>query len=177
MKTLFRKYSKGEIEAKQTAKGGYSRKSLASLGVHWPPKKGWKLKLLRGKDPNGVQGVKGNNKKTKGKVVHTSSDPIDYVPDRSVLSKYVTEAVYSPLQEEAEPVAVVEEPVELRKRFCTRYPWSRWFAAKRVILRKGVDYGATQMGMVQNIRAASRRLGVKVSIRVTDTSITMRVVG
>jgi hypothetical protein len=30
--------------------------------------------------------------------------------------------------------------------------------------------------MVQNIRAASRRFGVKVSVRVTDTSISMRVV-
>ena len=37
-----------EIEAHQTAKGGWTKKSLAALGVPWPPPKGWKAALLNG---------------------------------------------------------------------------------------------------------------------------------
>lgn len=37
-----------DILALQTAKGGWTRKSLASLGVPWPPPKGWKRRLLEG---------------------------------------------------------------------------------------------------------------------------------
>jgi hypothetical protein len=44
-----KKYTLEEIEALKTKKGGYTRKSLESLGVPWPPKKGWKKRLLADK--------------------------------------------------------------------------------------------------------------------------------
>jgi hypothetical protein len=36
-----------EIEARQTAKGGYTKAQLAEWGVPWPPPKGWKAGLLK----------------------------------------------------------------------------------------------------------------------------------
>jgi hypothetical protein len=47
-----RKYTKEEIERHLTPAGDYRRKNLEALGVQWPPKKGWKERLLRGEDPN-----------------------------------------------------------------------------------------------------------------------------
>jgi hypothetical protein len=35
-----------KIEALKSPKGGWSKESLKSLGVSWPPKRGWKNKLL-----------------------------------------------------------------------------------------------------------------------------------
>lgn len=43
--------SKKEIEEKRTKNGGWTRETLASWGVPWPPPKGWKLKLSRIKCP------------------------------------------------------------------------------------------------------------------------------
>lgn len=37
-----------DIEAGKTAKGGFSRATLAKWGVPWPPPKGWKEALLNG---------------------------------------------------------------------------------------------------------------------------------
>lgn len=34
------------LDALKTAKGGYDKKTLALLGVGWPPKKGWRRKLV-----------------------------------------------------------------------------------------------------------------------------------
>lgn len=34
-----------DIEAERTPNGGYTRETLARLGVSWPPPKGWKKKL------------------------------------------------------------------------------------------------------------------------------------
>ena len=39
--------SNEDIEALKTPKGGYTRATLESLGVAWPPPKGWKRKLLQ----------------------------------------------------------------------------------------------------------------------------------
>ena len=39
-----------EIESKKTPNGGYTRETLAAWGVPWPPPKGWKAKLISGKD-------------------------------------------------------------------------------------------------------------------------------
>ncbi len=36
---------KAKIEALKTERGGWTKESIASLGVSWPPKKGWKKKL------------------------------------------------------------------------------------------------------------------------------------
>ncbi len=35
-----------ELELLKTPKGGYTRATLEKLGVSWPPKKGWRKKLL-----------------------------------------------------------------------------------------------------------------------------------
>jgi hypothetical protein len=34
------------IESLKTVNGGWTKADLASLGVSWPPKSGWKKKLL-----------------------------------------------------------------------------------------------------------------------------------
>jgi hypothetical protein len=41
-----------EIKQQQTENGGYSKAALATLGVDWPPTKGWRERLQRGEDPN-----------------------------------------------------------------------------------------------------------------------------
>jgi HNH endonuclease len=38
--------SRDEILAKRTAKGGFTRATLAEWGVAWPPPKGWMARLL-----------------------------------------------------------------------------------------------------------------------------------
>jgi len=35
-----------QIESLKTARGGWTKASLASLGVPWPPPAGWKQRLL-----------------------------------------------------------------------------------------------------------------------------------
>ncbi len=39
------RFTKEQIEAGKTAKGGFSREQLALWGVKWPPKKGWRKQL------------------------------------------------------------------------------------------------------------------------------------
>lgn len=41
------KSMKQQIEAMETEGGGFTRESLAKLGVTWPPPKGWKKKLIK----------------------------------------------------------------------------------------------------------------------------------
>ena len=36
-----------QLEELKSSKGGYTKKVLLSLGVKWPPKKGWKTRLLK----------------------------------------------------------------------------------------------------------------------------------
>jgi hypothetical protein len=48
----FKKYTREEIERYLTPAGGYLRKDLEAMGVKWPPMKGWKRRLIEGKDPN-----------------------------------------------------------------------------------------------------------------------------
>jgi len=38
--------SRRDLENLKTPKGGYTRKTIESLGIEWPPPKGWKRKLL-----------------------------------------------------------------------------------------------------------------------------------
>lgn len=47
-----KRYTEEEIEQYRTSAGGYRRKDLEKLGVNWPPMKGWKRRLMEGKDPN-----------------------------------------------------------------------------------------------------------------------------
>jgi len=42
-----RKPTVEEIEAAKTPKGGWTKKTLASWGVPWPPPKGWKNELTK----------------------------------------------------------------------------------------------------------------------------------
>lgn len=39
-----------EIEAAKTPAGGWTRETLESWGVSWPPQEGWRKKLLKGSD-------------------------------------------------------------------------------------------------------------------------------
>ena len=34
------------IDMIETPKGGFKRSSLAALGIPWPPKKGWRVRLI-----------------------------------------------------------------------------------------------------------------------------------
>lgn len=34
------------LESLKTPKGGYTRETLLTLGVKWPPKKGWKRDII-----------------------------------------------------------------------------------------------------------------------------------
>lgn len=38
--------TKEKIEKLQTGNGGYDKKTLALFGLKWPPKKGWKKKVI-----------------------------------------------------------------------------------------------------------------------------------
>ncbi len=40
-----------EIESRKSDRGGWTRASLAELGVPWPPPKGWKRRLLKPEPP------------------------------------------------------------------------------------------------------------------------------
>jgi 5-methylcytosine-specific restriction endonuclease McrA len=42
--------SREEIERCKTANGGYTRETLAKWGIKWPPSRGWKARLISGKD-------------------------------------------------------------------------------------------------------------------------------
>lgn len=35
------------LDSLKTPRGGYTRDTLAQLGVSWPPKKGWKSELIK----------------------------------------------------------------------------------------------------------------------------------
>ena len=43
---MTRAQMEAKIESLKTAKGGWTKASLKSLGVTWPPPAGWKNKLL-----------------------------------------------------------------------------------------------------------------------------------
>jgi hypothetical protein len=45
-KVRAKKLARAKLEALMTANGGYSKAALQSLGVSWPPQKGWKEKLI-----------------------------------------------------------------------------------------------------------------------------------
>lgn len=38
--------TKNHIEMAKSARGGFSKRQLALLGVSWPPKRGWKKKII-----------------------------------------------------------------------------------------------------------------------------------
>ncbi len=43
---MTRQEMEAKIESLKSSKGGWTKASLASLGVPWPPPAGWKAKLL-----------------------------------------------------------------------------------------------------------------------------------
>jgi hypothetical protein len=42
-----RLFTEAEIEAAMTPRGGFSKESLAELGVPWPPPKGWREAITK----------------------------------------------------------------------------------------------------------------------------------
>lgn len=40
-------FTEAEVEAATTSKGGFSRASLAKLGVPWPPPSGWRRAITQ----------------------------------------------------------------------------------------------------------------------------------
>lgn len=56
-----------------------------------------------------------------------------------------------------------------------KYPWGDWFASGRFVIRYR-DYNCSQEGMIQQVRNAALRAGVKVRCRSEkDGSITVQV--
>jgi len=45
-------YTKQEIEAMKSPRGGYTRQILKSMGVPWPPPRHWQRTLMQGPPPN-----------------------------------------------------------------------------------------------------------------------------
>lgn len=41
-----------QVDALRTPAGGWKRDSLASIGINWPPKRGWRKRYIAGEDPN-----------------------------------------------------------------------------------------------------------------------------
>ena len=59
-----------------------------------------------------------------------------------------------------------------------RYPWDKWFKIRgRTFLARGKDYTSTSHGMIQTIRAAARRRGIRVRLAVTDAGIVISPAG
>jgi hypothetical protein len=50
--TPFRRYTPAEIAAAASPQGGYGKAELATLGITYPPKRGWQEALKAGLDPN-----------------------------------------------------------------------------------------------------------------------------
>ena len=48
-----KQWTKEEIEARRSEKGGFTKAGLAEMGVPWPPPPGWRQALLEGR-PVGV---------------------------------------------------------------------------------------------------------------------------
>jgi hypothetical protein len=46
---MSRKFTPEQVEASMTKRGGFSRESLANLGVPWPPPKGWRAAITIGR--------------------------------------------------------------------------------------------------------------------------------
>lgn len=65
-----------EIDAARTEAGGWTRKTLAGWGVSWPPRRGWKRKLLGLKVPDRqhvaapIGGDESNPDGLEGKLLH-----------------------------------------------------------------------------------------------------------
>lgn len=44
------KLTEAQIEAGRSTNGGWTRAQLAQWGVAWPPRKGWRQELMRGRE-------------------------------------------------------------------------------------------------------------------------------
>lgn len=65
-----------------------------------------------------------------------------------------------------------------KKKFCRRYPWETWFGAGAFTLAQGRDYNGRTYTMAQQIRTMASKLGLRVSIDISDNgkSLTATVV-
>lgn len=53
------------------------------------------------------------------------------------------------------------------------YPWEKWFAKPRFVLRRYRDYVCLPHGMLQQIRNAAAARGISVSITVDEGDLTV----
>lgn len=76
--------TKQEIEAGRSKKGGWTRKTLESWGVSWPPQKGWKARLLGKKVKHHPKNKKAENSKPSKYMrnPHYETSPVTFYPDR-----------------------------------------------------------------------------------------------
>lgn len=51
------------------------------------------------------------------------------------------------------------------------YPWSKWFSKKRFTLVKGRDFDCQTYSMALQLRRKAAKLGVRVSLSVTEDTI------
>lgn len=58
-----------------------------------------------------------------------------------------------------------------------KYKWELWFVRDKTVLLRGVDYDCSQSSMVQSIRNAATRHGVRVHIEDEGDTITIEVKG
>ena len=63
------------------------------------------------------------------------------------------------------------------KRFGRRYPWAKWFASGCFVLRRGIDFDCMPHGMAQMIRNVASMRGLRVSVRIEEDAIHVRVTG
>lgn len=55
------------------------------------------------------------------------------------------------------------------------YPWEEWFQRKRFTVSRGAEFKCTTRGMIQQIRDAGVRHGIKVSIQAEEDTINVTV--
>lgn len=58
-----------------------------------------------------------------------------------------------------------------------RHPWEHWFRSKEFVLLKGTDYGCADHGMAQAVRNKAAKLGLRVSLDVTQGRVAVTVIG
>ena len=56
------------------------------------------------------------------------------------------------------------------------YPWKKWLAAGRVVLRRGRDFDCSIISMAQAVRNKVSALGLGVSIEETSSGLLVEIV-
>lgn len=61
------------------------------------------------------------------------------------------------------------------KRRYQRHPWAKWFAKKRLTLRRGIEYTQASYSMANSVRNAAAKRGFAVSIAIKEQWIEIEV--